>query len=415
MKILRDERGQAAVFMALVIGFVLMGCVALAVDAGMLFRQRRIAQAVADSAALAAAEEQPYGNADAAAKAMASLHGFAASTVTVNPTPLYGAFAGKSGYTEVIISNPTPTYLMRFFKVNTVSVTARSVSGGGLASPTCVCLSGTSGDILNLSNNAKLNATSCGVYDDSVSNNALSVVGSAQINALSLATVSSTWNNASNYASNVNNAGSITSSTHIQTGVASACGPSLPVAPTWGTCLADPYPNWTSGTVHVGPSAGGTQCYNSLTVGANGNSIYLDPGTYVIKGGQLHFESGSGGHSNYGGTGVTFYLTAGASLVVDNGANVNLTAPSSGTYSGILVYQDPADANGISIQGGSSTNFNGEILAPSANINLGNGSSNGYTAEIYANSLTMEGGAILNATATANLGTLNLSTAKVAE
>jgi Flp pilus assembly protein TadG len=415
MKMLRDERGQAAVFIALVMGFVLVGCLALAVDVSMLFREKRVAQAASDSAAIAAAEEQSYGNATAAAKAMASLHGFAASTVTVNNPPAYGGYAGNSAYTEVIINNPTPTYLMRFFKTNTVNVTARSVSGGGLVSPTCICLAGTSGEVLNLSNDAKLNATGCGVMDNSSSNNALGVVGSARINALSLGTVSTTWNNASNYSSNVNGGGSITASTHIVTGVAANCAPTLPAAPTWGACLADPYPNWVSGTVHVGPSAGGTQCYNALTVGANGNSIFMDPGIYVIKGGELHFESGSGGYSNLGGNGVFFYLTGGATLVVDSGANMNVTAPSSGTYSGILVVQDPADTNTISIQGGSNTTFNGAIYAPNAGVNLGNGSTSGYSAEVYANSLTMEGGAILNATAISNLGTLNLSSAKVAE
>ena len=141
----------------------------------------------------------------------------------------------------------------------------------------------------------------------------------------------------------------------------------------------------------------------------------MDPGTYVINGGTLHFESGSGGTSNLGGNGVFFYLTGGASLLIDNGANVSLTAPSSGTYSGILVLQDPADTSAISVQGGSNTTMNGAIFAPSSDVNLGNGSSGGYTAEIYANSLTMEGGAILNATATANMGTMNLSTAKAAE
>jgi len=416
MKMLKDERGQAAVFMALVMGFVLMGCVALAVDVGMLFREKRVAQAAADSAALAAAEEQTYGNATAAANAMASLHGFAASSVVVNTPPLYGSFAGNGMYTEVIITNPTPTYFMRFFKTNTVNVAARSVSGGGLTSPTCVCLSGTSGDILNLSNNAHLNATSCGVFDDSVSNNALSIVGSAQINALSLATVSSTWNNTSNYSSNVNNAGSITASTQIHTGVATSCGPALPAVPTYPACVNDPMPGGGGSTYPVGPASSSSSiCYNSLTVGANNDAVTLNPGTYVIKGGELHFLSGNGGLSNLGGNGVFFYLTGGASLVVDNGANVNLTAPSSGVYSGIVVFQDPADANGISIQGGSNTNFNGKILAPSANVNMGNGSSNGYTADIYANSLTMEGGAILNASATTGFGNFMVPIAKVSE
>jgi hypothetical protein len=60
--------------------------------------------------------------------------------------------------------------------------------------------------------------------------------------------------------------------------------------------------------------------------------VNLNPGVYVISNGELHFESGANNASNTGGNGVFFYLVGTASLVIDNGANVNLTAPSSGTY-----------------------------------------------------------------------------------
>jgi hypothetical protein len=156
-------------------------------------------------------------------------------------------------------------------------------------------------------------------------------------------------------------------------------------------------------------------CYNSLTVGSNGDKVTLNPGIYVIHGGTLHFLSGANNASNLGGNGVFFYLTGTANLLIDNGANVNLTAPSSGTYNGAVVFQDPADTQAISIQGGSNTSFNGAIYAPSSNVTLGNGSGSAIDADLVAKSLTMNGGGTLNSTAAANLGTLSISVSKVTE
>jgi hypothetical protein len=141
----------------------------------------------------------------------------------------------------------------------------------------------------------------------------------------------------------------------------------------------------------------------------------LTSGIYVINGGELHFESGANNASNKGGNGVFFYLVGNASLVIDNGANVNLTASTSGTYAGILVYQVASDTNALSVQGGSNTSFNGAIYAPGAAVTLGNGSGSTIDANIAAKSLTMNGGGTLNSSATSGLGTLSTSVAKLTE
>jgi hypothetical protein len=156
-------------------------------------------------------------------------------------------------------------------------------------------------------------------------------------------------------------------------------------------------------------------CYNSLTVGANGDAVNLNAGIYVINNGELHFESGSSNASNTGGSGVFFYLTGTASLVIDNGANVNLTAPTSGTYANILVYQAASDTSGMSIQGGSNVSFNGAIYAPSANVTLGNGSGTSIDADLLANSLTMNGGGTLNSTPLVSFGALGGTVARIVE
>jgi hypothetical protein len=239
-------------------------------------------------------------------------------------------------------------------------------------------------------------------------------VGGSNLTALSIASVA-TWDNSSN----VNNGGSVTSS-HIVQGSSSTCSPTMPTAPTFSTssCVSNPGGAW--GTFVWGPaSANGVICYEGLTVGANGSTCTLNPGIYVIYGGTLHFESGSGGYSNYGGDGVFFYLTNGANLVIDNGANVNLvsggstqsgggTAPTVGAYNGILFFEDPSDTQAISIQGGSNSYFAGSIYAPAAAITMGNGSTLDLNGGIVASSLTLSGGGTIEAIATTNEGSTSL-------
>jgi hypothetical protein len=293
-------------------------------------------------------------------------------------------------------------------------VSASAIAGGSQTSPTCACLGGGSGDVLNLSNGSKLTASGCGVVDNSTSSNALSITGSATLSALSLGIAATGADNSSN----INNGGSIANGTDVVQGITSTCSPTLPTAPTWSSCSADPGGSY--GTYTFGPaSASSTICYTSLTVGANGSTDTLNPGVYVINGGSLTFESGANGHSNLGGNGVFFYLTNGASLSIQGGANVNLvaggnaqsgggTAPSvgGGTYNNILLYQASSDTSALSIQGGSTTYMNGALYAPGAAINLGNGSGSTVNGGIYAQSLNMSGGGTLTITSSPNEGSL---------
>src|SRR6185503_8721544 len=93
-------------------------------------------------------------------------------------------------------------------------------------------------------------------------------------------------------------------------------------------------------------------------------------------------------YSNYGGNGVYFYLTNGAGLSIDRGANVNLTPMTSGPYSGILIQQEEADTNTLSISEGSVATFNGAIYAPSATIAIGSGAGSTMNGPIVAKALT---------------------------
>ena len=404
-----------AVFMAL----IALGFLALAVDTGSLFSEKRAAQAAADAAAIAAAEEASTnpGNEQSVANAVAKLNGFdttlATNPATVNLVTVSSWNSVNATYVQATISKPMQTFFLHAFSPSraTMMVSATATAGGAQASQTCVCLLGTSGETLNMSNNSKLTASSCGVVDNSSSSNDIGIVGSAALTALSVAGVASSWDNSSN----INNGGSVSSS-HIIQGLTSTCTAPTVAVPSYSSCLADPGGSY--GTYTWGPSsASSVVCYTALTIGANGSTTTLNPGIYVITTGELHFESGSGGYSNLGGNGVFFYLTGTASLVIDNGANVNLvaggnteagggTAPTVGTYNGVAVYQASSDTAAMSIQGGSTAYINGSLYAPSAVMNLGNGSGSTIDSGIVASSLVMNGGGTLNITSAPSQGSV---------
>jgi Putative Flp pilus-assembly TadE/G-like len=425
MRLLKDEDGQSVVVVAVFLAVVGLGFIGFALDTGNLMREKRMAQSAADAAAVAAAEEVYSGrsaNKQTVANAVAKLNGFdttlATNPATVTfPTPT-GSF---SGAIAVNVSMPIQTFFLGAFssRFATQVVSATGTAGGGTISQTCVCLDGTSGQTLTLSNNATLNASGCGVIDNSNSSSSVGLTGGSTLTAISMGLWSTTWTSASN----VNNGATTGSTTIVEP--APKCTPTLPAAPTYSSCVADPGGSY--GTFTFGPaSSSGTICYQNLTVGANGSTCTLNPGIYVITG-TLHFESGANGHSNLGGNGVLFYLAGNANVVIDNGANLNLvagnsailgggTAPDLGVYDGIAIYQASGNTSALSIQGGSSSYINGALYAPSATVSLANGSSMTYPiGGIVASSLNMAGGGTLNITNDTNEGSMTIGNAKLVQ
>jgi len=380
VKRLSDDSGQTIILAALCVP-LLLGFVALAVDAGLMFRAERQMQTAADSAAIAGAEELNYGDVTAAAKADAARNGVTdgkgASKVAVNNPPLSGPSAGNSGSVEVIVSTSQTTYFMNIFNRGSMTVIGRAVAGH---SPTknCIYTLGTSGTDISVSNGVNIQIPGCSVFSNSNSSTSLQVIGGATLNAQAV-------NLVGGYT--VNNGGHLTPSTPAQ-GVAPATDPLAYLAPpsfTSGSCLANP--NLGYGSHTIGPSAGGTICYNGLTI-ANGGTATLKPGVYVING-QLNLAGGT----TTTGTGVTLYFPPGGSVSITNGITFNLTAPTSGTYNGILFYQDRANTNTVYVEGGASSVLNGILYFPSANVTLENGTNTTSYATVISKTLTFAGGA----------------------
>jgi Flp pilus assembly protein TadG len=380
---------------------MLIGMLGLAVDVGLLFNAKRKAQLSADSAAIAGAAELNFGDYASAAQAVAAENGFTNGvngvTVSVNPSgtstpsPQTGMYANKSGYLEVVISASEPTYFMRVLGFTSMTVKARAVATLG-SSDSCIYVLAINGTSLSLSNNAQLTSTSCGIMVDSNSGSAVSVSGSANIKASSMGVVGSTY---------TDNSGSKITPTPT-TGIAPFSDPLAYLSPpsyTPSSCTADPLSHYGNGgsSYSVGPGStysttqsGNVVCYTSLTLGWNNDTVTINPGTYVITG-PMTFASGT----VQGGDGVTFYLTGTGSVNIGNGANFTLTAPTSGTYDGILFYQNPSDTLAASIQGGANSTFSGILYFPAASLTIGNGTTSTVAAQMVAKTVTMVGGSTL--------------------
>ena len=151
---IRPRRG-AILIQVMVCLAVLIGIVALNLDGGRMMDERRRAQAVADSAALAAGADlyknywncqgmDTPGTARAAALQIAAANGYPASDVTVNIPPLSGSFAGQSSHAEVIIDTTLDASFSQIFSASGLEVSARSV-GRGQPLPIGVTLLSSSG------------------------------------------------------------------------------------------------------------------------------------------------------------------------------------------------------------------------------------------------------------------------------
>lgn len=131
--------------------------------------------------------------------------------------------------------------------------------------------------------------------------------------------------------------------------------------------------NYNGGTVNLTP---GVYCGWINFNGAP--TVNLSPGLYVIRNGGWNVNGGV-----WTGNGVTFYFADTSKIQFNSGMSVSLTAPTSGTYNGILFYEAPGLSNSDFIFNNSVRNdMTGLIYLPSRNVTFNSGS------QVASNSLS---------------------------
>jgi RHS repeat-associated protein len=187
-------------------------------------------------------------------------------------------------------------------------------------------LNGTAADSLSVVNTAKIQAPNCGILVNSTNAAAMRVTGTGSVVGKYI-----------RVRGGVSQTPATTTITPApSTGAQAITDPlSSLAAPNVGDCTATNYTTAVNATLNPGVYCGG------ITITGTAN-VNFTPGLYILLGGGLSVPSGTGTVS---GAGVTFYLTANATrpygpLNVGGTKLLNLSAPTSGTYRGILFYQD---------------------------------------------------------------------------
>jgi Flp pilus assembly protein TadG len=436
MKFLRDESGQATLFMAACMALFLIGFFAFAVDAGMLYRQKRLAQTAADAGALAAAAGESSGasittSAQTAATQNGITLGSGSGQATVTATAL--SSSGSVGYVQVVATVHAPTIFMGFVssRFNPMNISASAQASYSLASSACfTALSPTGAAVPNASGvetdgsssmtwnttvmsdvategNSQLNSPNCGVQACGPTSSLYgsgSGKTSAALYAWGSGNITAQSTSAPSYGTD-NSGSKITSTPTLQSCSGDPMAGKMPTAPTPASCID---PSWMTGGTGGGQSytiSAGTYCnFNT----ANVNTLTMQPGLYIIT---KTFSTNSG--SKIVGNGVTIYLANGAisnsaaanvggatPYGVGNGTTMNITAPTSGTYSGIAVWDGNSSSSTpdtFTFGGGASSTFTGTIYAPNTNLVLGNGSgTSSVSSSIVANTIMILGGSTIS-------------------
>jgi Flp pilus assembly protein TadG len=387
----RHESGQIIALFALAL-IVLCGMAGLAVDVGYARVEKRRMQTAADAAAMAAASASIAGdNYTSAARKDSSLNGFTDGargvSVTVNQPPASGSYAGNNSYLEAVVSQTQPTFLLNAFGIGSIPVAARAVAYIGSA-PSCIYALGQTGTDITLNGSAAVNSQ-CGVMDDSSGSPALVGTGSAQLTASAIDVVGqASWGS------------SIPTSPTAVAGVVPVSDPlSYLTPPTVGGCTQTNY--HANSTTTIGP---GTYC-GGIQVNGGSTTLNLTAGTYILEGGGLQVNGGASLDSvnsdgSLGGS-VMFYNTQGAgygsgSISISGGSVLNLTAPTSGAYAGILFSQDPTNTDAASFTGSSSSIFQGALYFPTAALTYSGSSAAAAYTILVAQSITFTGSSSMN-------------------
>jgi hypothetical protein len=284
----------------------------------------------------------------------------------------------------VVVSRPQ-TLLFASVFLNSLQISTRSVAIAGTPGDYCVlALEGATADSAYFSGSANVDLTGCGIGANSSNASAISVAGSADLKAEFVEAVGgiSVSGNAV-----LDVAAKIPNSRMIEDPYSDL----EPPAP--GACVETGYS--ISGTVTLDP---GTYC-DGLRLQAHAD-VTLNPGVYVINAGQVKINGGA----RIRGTGVTIILTGNpsagyASIDINGGAVVDLAAPTTGDWAGVVLFQDRNAPSSIvnKFNGGSSTEFTGVIYVPNQEVQFtGGNTADGGCTRIIARYVTFTGNADLD-------------------
>jgi hypothetical protein len=275
---------------------------------------------------------------------------------TVENAPSSGPYAGNSRAVRVKLKATRAVPFISFFTGSPMDIEVEATAALVLDGESCVIsLESTAVTGITFSGSTQVNL-GCGVSTNSTSNTAIVADGSARVVASPVSAVGK-----------VPPSSSYIGNTQILSNAFKQVDPfaSLPT-PQVPTSCSPQYNVQPNQTRTISPG-----CYQGMDIKG---TLLMQPGVYIIDGGTLSF----GSQANVTGEGVTFILTSSnatsnpssiATLSMHGGAVLNLKAPSTDTYKGVLLYQDRrSPMTNVQITGNSSSRFQGAFYLPSQQV-----------------------------------------------
>lgn len=388
-----DRSGTIAVFTALSLT-ALVGFAGLGVETSQWYAEKRSVQAAADDAALSAAVAYSQGNTATyinEGKSVAGNNGFVDGvnnvSVGVSKPPASGPYANNNSAVQVIIVAPAKPILSAMFisdfniSASSVALVNAAANPNGDGNACVLALNSAAMGAATLSGTTSITLKHCSFAVNSKNTDALVMNGNAFLSAAYVLLGGA--DSVSNNATVVTTGGVLTNQPPVTDPYAGRTIPT-PAA----SCIN---PGNIKGTVTL---SAGTYCSFSINAGAN---VTLNPGVYILN--RTDFDMA--GNAAISGTGVTIILTSSGAasqtgnIIINGGATVNLTAPTSGPYSGMVFWQDgrAPDSNTDKFNGGSTMNITGVIYTPSESVTYNGGNTTGGTGctQIVAKVITFTG------------------------
>jgi hypothetical protein len=388
----KDEKGNVAVVVSLCLP-VLIGSVGLGVETSFWqFKQREMQTAV-DMAAYAGAvslrnHEDHYRVMDeVSAEAVFHNYNPAHGLITTNMPPLSGESRNDRSV-EVILSQSMPRLFSAIFLDTPISFEVRAVSAFGEESDACIlALSPSANAAVDFFGNSDINMINCEVMSNSIAPDAVRVSGSTNIEVPCFNSVGGFVESSGGATYN------LTSCAEPRTELPRALDPYSDVNAPSIPSLCSNIPGGPPGnltTVSGGPSGVKRFC-NGLNLTGD---YHFEPGVYIIDGGQFRIA----GLANVTSNGATFYLRNGAQVSFNGSAHIEMTAPTSGEYSGLVFFGDRNDFGvNHSFNGTANSAITGSVYLSAGDISfLGDFSGENGCMQLVGNTVAFAGNALIS-------------------
>jgi len=318
------------------------------------------------------------------------------------PSNLSGVTPSMWVQATVSASSPNVFLFVSGFKTSSISANAIGGTMQAGSAGNCIYALSAANPAITASGSGNI-TTTCGIMD----NGGLTFTGSGNIDADPQILVNGNFK--SSGSGNISVTATPQSNARLQVGGTYKQNGSGNVSPAYTsgtTAITDPFATLTppsvgacnftnysfsgSGNTTLNP---GVYC-GGIKISGSGN-VTFNSGVYIVNGGQGANSFAYSGSGNLTGANVMFFITgqngySAMPIQISGSGNLTFSAQSSGTYMGLLFYQDPTVTYGATNTYSGSGNVTGSFYFPTTNLSY-SGSGNALAQALVAQTISFTG------------------------